>query len=229
MKRVIQNIFLIVMISGTAWSCKKMDFNYRQFVDGGEIIYIAKADSIKLRGGNNRLELSWLLLSDPKVHEYKVYWNNRKDSIKNLIQKTTEIDTVRVMLKNLAEGAIEFEIFMYDKLGNSSVKASKIGQVYGERYRSSLLNRTYMSTRRLVNKDLEFDWKSADNDVLFSEIKYTDNANKSIVKIVKNTAKLDTLKSFPIKGTMDLRTAFLPDTSAIDTFYTSYQTIVLPM
>ena len=98
-------------------SCGKMDDTYSEFVKDGERIYIAKADSLKVRGGNKRIQLSWLLLSDPKVVKYKVTWNNGRDSIVNPVVKTASVDTVTLMIDNIEEGTHEFEIYTYDKLG----------------------------------------------------------------------------------------------------------------
>ncbi|MDD4591224.1 MAG: DUF4998 domain-containing protein, partial [Parabacteroides sp.] len=66
-------------------SCENIKDTYEEFIKDGEIIYVAKADSIKVRSGKNRLELSWLLLSDPNVAKYKVFWNNNRDSIENVV------------------------------------------------------------------------------------------------------------------------------------------------
>ena len=82
--------FLLLLLAATAFqSCKKMDDIYREFYESGETVYVGKADSIKVRGGNERVELTWLLLSDPKVASYKVYWNNPYAGKRNSVSVAT--------------------------------------------------------------------------------------------------------------------------------------------
>src|SRR5690606_16328711 len=98
MRNTILSLCVLIGISAFMSSCKKLDFNYRQFIGDGEITYTGKADSLKVRGGDQRAELSWLLVADPKVTSYKIYWDNRQDSTSGTLVKTDNVDTVKVML-----------------------------------------------------------------------------------------------------------------------------------
>jgi hypothetical protein len=219
----ISSFLCLLILALLVASCKKADDRHRQFFENGETIYIAKADSLRLRGGLNRIELSWLLLSDPKIYKYKLYWNNRKDSIVNIVQKTNKVDTVRMMLKDMKEGTYFFEIFTFDKDGNTSVAATGTGKVYGENYQNSLLPRTYRSARRLGD-GVEFNWTQAEETLQKVELSYVDIEGKTIHKIIPKLAELDTLYDFPNAGTFKYRSLFLPDTNALDTFYTELKT-----
>src|SRR3546814_17804617 len=81
------------------------------------------ADSLVIRPGYKRVELSWLALSDPTVTKAMVYWNNGRDSVEVPINKTTGIDTVRVMIDNLQERIYTFEIVTYDNDGHKIGRA----------------------------------------------------------------------------------------------------------
>lgn len=224
-------LFLIasVMLMGVQFSCKDMDHTYREFVESGETIYVSKADSIVVRGGNKRAEVEWLLLSDPKVTNYKLYWNNRRDSLEGPLQKTEEVDTVRVMVDNLTEGMHEFEIFLYDKLGNTSIRAFKIGRVYGERFQNSLYNRIARSMKRINSReDLEIVWLAADNEMIYSDIKYENVYGEEVITRLKPEEELMILSDFPLDGDFHVRTAFLPDSTALDTFYVDYERVEVP-
>lgn len=208
----------------TLWGCSKMEDTYSDFVKDGETIYIAKADSMKIRGGNNRIQLTWLLLSDPKVVKYKVKWNNGRDSIVNPVVKSSSVDTVKLMINNIDEGTHEFEIYTYDKLGNTSVKASIIGKVYGDRYGKSLLPATYSELTR-DGKDLTISWAEQSSGFAGLSVMYQD-ANNSTKEIkVAKTEKTTTLKNLPFGSEFKLKTAYLPDSTALDTFYTDYTTM----
>lgn len=212
----ISMIIIIIMAA-----CKKMDDSYRQFIEGGETVYIAKADSVKVKGGLNRVEVSWLLLSDPKVDRYKLFWNNRQDSLENTVIKTHDVDTVRVMLNDMGEGTHYFEIVMFDKDGNSSLPVEALGVVYGERYQSGLLGRTYRSIERIGN-DLEIDWMPAEPSLVGVELKYQSTDGGVIERVVSSSVELDTLENFPIGGSFEYRSIFRPDSTSLDLFYTDF-------
>ena len=219
------SVAMIVLFVFGLNSCGKMDDTYRQFLKGGEITYVAKADSIKISPGRNRVEITWLLLSDPKVTSYKVYWNNHGDSIENRVEKTEMVDTVSVEIDNLAEGNQTFEIYTYDDSGHSSVKAEVSGKVYGDLYESSLLNATISEFVR-QNSDLMVVWnENQPEGVSHIELEYTDAGNKIVKKDVFNLKDTTVLTQFPVGGSFQYRTGFLPDSLAIDTFYATYSTI----
>jgi len=200
-------------------SCKKMEDTYRQFFEDGETIYIGKADSVVASGGNERIEVSWLLLSDPKVSSYKLYWNNYQDSVVGEVTKTSSVDTIRVLLEHMKEGLHHFEIIMYDKLGNHSIPSRVSGRAYGEQYRNYLVNRIFKEPRRVDGTDLELGWVPAEAELLFTEIEYINTDNEEIRHIVNPDAELDTLKKFPMNGTFRVLSAYKPEPLALDTFY----------
>lgn len=209
-------------------SCKKLDFNYRQFIGEGEITYLGKADSLLLKGGNHRAELSWLLIADPKVTSYKIYWDNRQDSLSGSLTKTENVDTVSLILENLEEKIYEFEVFLFDDEGNSSVGVSAIGQVYGERYASGLTNRVFRTPKVLPGNELEMEWTIAENTLLYSEIKYQNIHDETVIHVVPSEVVLDTLKDFPSGNDFEVRSIFRPDSLAFDVFYTEYVTFSTP-
>ncbi len=100
-------------------ACSKMDDTYDEFIKDGEIVYIAKVDSVNAYPGNNRLGLSMLLISDPRISKVKVYWDagGQGDSTEKAIQRTADVDTVRFSFNKLAEGTYTFYIYTYDNAG----------------------------------------------------------------------------------------------------------------
>lgn len=222
MKINIQTLaFIGIMIAILMTACKKMDDTYREFIEGGETVYIAKADSVKVRSGLNRVEVSWLLLSDPKVDRYKLYWNSGQDSLENTVTKTHDVDTVRVMLNDMEEGTYYFEIIMFDKDGNSSLPVETLGVAYGERYQDGLLGRTYRSMERIGN-DLEIDWMPAEPTLVEVEVKYLSADGDLIEHVVPSAVEIDTLEDFPIGGSFEYRSIYKPDSTSLDLFYTDF-------
>src|SRR5690606_9954731 len=122
-------------------SCGKMDETFREFIKDGRIVYApTPGDSMKIHPGRNRLQLSWPAAPDPKVSEAHIYWNNRQDSMVANI-KNPPNDTVKIRIENLVEGTYLFEIYIYDELGNRSIKTEFVATTYGDQYAQSLLVR----------------------------------------------------------------------------------------
>ena len=228
MKTLKTSFIIVVILLMTITSCENLKDTYHEFVKDGETVYVAKADSIKVRGGKNRIEISWLLLTDPNVSQYKIFWNNKKEFEEGFIQKTSQVDTVRVMFNDMEEDTYEFDIILYDRYGNSSITASTIGQVYGERYQRSLLNRVYRNVYRLNSRDIEVEWMPATEGMLDVHMEYMDRMNVNRSLVMPDSITIATITDFPIDGTLQFRTAFIPEIAALDTFYSNYQNISDP-
>lgn len=220
------NMFFLLVLIFT--QCEKMEDTYRQFYEDGETVYVGKADSILASPGRNRIELSWLLMSDPKVTSYKIYWNNRKDSITGQLTKTAEIDTVRVLLSDMEENIYHFEVYHYDEDGNSSIAASTLGRVYGDKYQQSIIQRRLESVLR-ERRDVVFQWDEAETDVLGVEVEYVNQLGVTNKHFVIDDVIVDTVLSVKYGTEIKYRTAFLPAPTAIDTFYTEYETLMIDL
>ncbi len=220
--------FIVAILFIILTSCENLKDTYEEFIKNGETIYVAKADSITVRGGKNRVEISWLLLTDPNVNKYKIFYNNNRDSVEGFVEKTKDVDTVKVLINDMEENIYHFGIIMYDKYGNSSIKTSTIGKIYGERYQRSLLNRAYRDVYRINSRDIVIEWMPAGEDIVRVECEYMDRNNILRQHITPKSITKDTIKNFPIDGTLKFRTAFIPETTAIDTFFTNYELIEDP-
>lgn len=212
-------LFLIV---AAVWvsSCTKMD-DYKKFLVGGEIVYPGKVDSVLLHPGKNRIKLSLVLGSDPSVTKVKAYWQNRRDSVEMAVTRSNGIDTVNMMINNLAEGLYNFELFTYDNPGHRSVVKNTSGVVYGSTYEESLLDRPLSSAACGTIK-----WGAASAEMLGVQVNYTDNSSISHHLIVSNSQFETTLTNLRNAPSFDYRTMYIPDKLAIDTFYTAPKTTV---
>lgn len=223
---IIRKLFLLIIVICMV-SCGDMTDTYKEFIAGGETIYVGKADSVKTRGGRERIEVSWYLLSDPKVTGYKIFWNNKRDSLIGSLVKTDNVDTVRIMLNDIPEYIYNFEIYLNDALGNSSIKSTTIGRSYGESYEGSLLNRTYQNIRRLTGtSNIVINWANPSETMIGVEFSYID-INSNNVKLMIGKQNIDTVKNIPVRGAFEYRTAFKPEPNALDTFYSKISNITL--
>jgi hypothetical protein len=207
-----------------------MDSTYKDFVKDGEIIYPGKVDSVKAYPGNNRINLSMLLISDPKISKVKMFWNNgtNEESVEKTIQRTSGVDTVWFSINNLAEGTYTFTIYTYDNDGNRSVKTEKIGTVYGDRYISQLVNRAVKSATYVTSiKGAVVKWFGVGSEVVGEEIIYTDSLNvvkKQIEKYASPADSVTTLPAYKKGSSFQYRTLYKPTPVAIDTFYSNVET-----
>lgn len=224
--RIAGYLMILCVITLQLFSCDKMTDNYKQFLEGGEIIYPGKVDSVKVFPGKYRIELSWLILSDPSITSAIVFWNNGKDSTIVPIKRTSGIDTINIVLTNLLELPYTFNIITTDAMGNRSVKTEVIGTVYGDMYRGRLLNRAIRGLTYSETMGLNINWETADAGTISEEIVYTDiNGNSHSVTC---DASLDGiwLDKYDPDLPFNYSTAFKPDSMAIDTFKTAFEAIV---
>lgn len=218
-------LMLSLLLAIAIVSCEKMDDIYKDFVKDGETVYVGKADSAFVRGGFNRAEVVWLLLSDPKVSSYKLYWNNGRDSVSGEVTKTEDVDTIRVLLDDITEGTHHFTIRMFDRNGNISVPTHVSGVVYGPQYEQTLLHRTYRGMLRIGRTELEIDWTPAEETTVAVEAKYTNREGKEEVHRISSMLNTYVFPDFPENGEFRYRTLFMPDTVALDTFSTDFITV----
>lgn len=206
-------------------SCTGMDEVYKEFIKP-EIIYVGKADSLKVYPGNERLIINFEL-TDPSITHATFYWNNKSDSIKMNItmEKTKEILDAKI--ENLPEGTYSFDVFTYNEKGNSSIKATVVGRVYGEKFANALLD-TPVKGAYVNDKDhtkVDVDWGNPDATALGMEIIYTNSSDEEVFLYTPVATNMpSTILTEHKEGTdFRYRTLFLPEVNAIDTFYTDYK------
>lgn len=221
-------------------SCDKMEDGYMEFTKGGEKIYLGKADSVRTFSGRNRIKVSWLLLSDPKINKSVIYWNEKADSAIVNVQRTKGVDTISVLLNNMLEQTYNFEIYNYDAAGHSSIKGQAIGTVYGDNYANSIINRSFeKAVYEASSKSVNINWYGGASEAVEVEMIYTDvDGVQRTIKNYRTVLPTNPLNpyTFPMvtnmpqykKGTtFKYRTGYLPKEKAIDIFYTAYTTVVL--
>lgn len=214
---------LLVLIS----ACRKMDDYKTKYMAGGAIVYPGKMDSVRVFSGKNRVEVMGLFTSDPKITKYRVFWNSRQDSVEVPVKRTTGVDTAKVIIPNLPEGPMTFEIRTYDAQNHASIPVDTAANVYGDLYQSSISNRSIVNTVGQSDGSVLITWADVDanSGVANMEIQFTDKFNKTHDTVVTSVATKATtvLPNFLIGSSFNYRTAYLPNPTAIDKFYTAYQ------
>jgi len=213
---VLTTVSLALLLNG---ACSKMDSTYQDFIKDGSIMYTGAPDSVYIMPGNERLQLR-LFLSDKTAHSAVVYWHNKTDSAHFELHQKSQEDLV---FDHLPEGSYSFDIYLYDDKGNSSVRTTSVGLVYGSEYIDGLLPR---SIRNAIYKDgtTTISWGNSDPTVLGATIRYInkDGIEKEVHSSIEENAVSLVDFDFENHPVFIYNTAYRPDTLAIDTFHTAF-------
>jgi len=217
-------IAVLLLITG---ACTKMDAYKDKYMVNGSIVYPGKIDSVKIFSGRNRVKVTGLFTSDPKIVKYRVFWNSRRDSVEVPVTRTTGVDTAKVIITNLPEGLMSFEIRTYDAQGHASVPVDTAANVYGDLYQSSITNRPIVNAAMQSNGSALITWADVDKNagIVNMDIRYTDKFSKAHDTIVTSTLTglATTLPNFQAGNSISYSTTYLPNPTAIDKFSVVFQ------
>ncbi|NQX43424.1 protein of unknown function [Pedobacter steynii] len=225
-----KNNIIYALLVGMAFSaCSKIDDYREQYQGTKEISYPGVLDSVKVFSGNKRAMVYGLFTSDPKIVKYQVFWNGKQNMVEKTVVRTTGVDTVRLIIDNLAEGGINFEVRTFDNKGNISVPVNVAGAIYGDNYATGIINRAFNPTTTLYNatsKILTIDWLSVDPTAIFTTVEYmATTGEKKKIKVTEPDATLTRITDYKTGTDLVYNTAYLPQKKAIDTFYVAKKDI----
>lgn len=221
LSNVIKGVCFVLCTPLLFLCCRKQDHFYKEFIKGGEIIYVGKADSVLFHSGKNRAKLS-LIVSDPNISKMMLYWNGGEDSLVVDINKTNRVDTVEAIIENLEERFYSFEVYTTDDHRNRSIKSLVEGQVYGNEYLASRYHRAIENISYLGDQAI-ISWFNPEGNEIGSEIRYIDKDGVATTVFVPISETNTTLNNVVLGGSIDYRTWHRPDSLAIDTFYTDFK------
>lgn len=170
----------IAMVLGTVsliTSCDSMEDTYNEYINGGEIVYRAKAKEVLGYPGYNRAKLTWTLEFPTQVVKCQI--REGDEVLAEIPVEYKDKVELEYMLTDQLEKTHTYSVYSLDSEGNSSIKSDVIVDVYGERYASSL--RTGRSIQAVL-------WKADDpatvllklSDVTSEKVIATDISYKSV-------------------------------------------------
>lgn len=219
-----RQLFAFLMSLSGLYSCKEMDATYEEYIQDGEIVYVARVDSLQAYPGDHRVLLTWRLGTDPKVSKVQIYWNNREMMKELPISENIAGQRQEIMLEDLEEGSYFFEVITYDEAGHSSVTATVNTSVFGEDYMASLLTRR-IKQAQAVGGNVYIDWYGAHPDAIMTEIVYTNTDREQAIVRSRADVASSVLPGYDSNSEIRYRTLFMPDSTAVDTFYSEYNQI----
>lgn len=224
MKRILFYKFLLVtLIAAGIYSCKDMMDFHKEYIKDGEIVYLAKVDSIVSYSGKNRIQLSGYLNNAYNVNKIIVYWNEKADSMIFNYAKTKDTDTLNMIIPNLEEKSYIFDIYTVNDLGNRSIKVPIAGTVYGDLYRANLAARS-SGGFDFDGEKLDALWLTADDLERGTSIRYTtESEGVKTIFLSPEDSRITLVNRKP--GTpFSYQSVYVPEKAAIDTFYSAWTT-----
>lgn len=228
--RIITPLFISLLF--ITFACSEMNDKHDFYLKDGERIYIGKVDSLHIFPGDNRVQFNYWV-SDPRCKKVGFYWYPENDSVMVNINKVVPSDTLALLIggelgtKSISQGSYTLRVITYDDKGNHSVTTEEVFNVYGDDFRSSLINRPLQSvnyegaSKQLTLNFSEFAINEAERGV---QIFYTDadQANKTIHLSSDrlNTDPMVIINNLNPEEEVTYQTLFLPEPTAIDIFIT---------
>ncbi len=222
---------LTIILTGLFFlnSCQKWD-DYKKYQENGEDVYPDKGDTAYVYSGKNRAIIYWQLGKDPFLSEYRLYWNNRQDSLSGAIPEDLLGDLMTINVENLEEGIYNFELVSLNRQGRRSIANLFAGRVYGNSYEQLLLNRAYSENFNYDDGGLAIGWFTPDTVNLTTEIKYINNSNQEKTILLPPDITTTVLEGWKPGTKIAYRSSYKPNSNAIDTFWVQqYDTIVPPV
>lgn len=214
---------LYILVLASLFGCTKKDKDYEKYLTGGEIVYPGIVANVNYRAGDRRVQLKWNPSPDPSITKYKVYWNNRNDSMQVTATTHTPGDTVKVLIGGLKEYVYNFTVHSLDESGNMSIPLQVNNvKVYGPVYQGGLLNRPYNAANPwVINTDgsIQLNFNTPDTINIATQIRYTSTAGQVKDIILAPRDNSITIADFKFGTAIQYRSSYIPVATALDTFY----------
>lgn len=227
MKRIYSLIAFVVSVLSFV-SCEDFMDVHKEYIEGGEIIYAPKPDTVSFIAGNGRILFNCRTYNAPNVQSIDVYWNDGLDSLIIPVKMNTGYDSISVILDNMEEKSYTFNIQTTDNFGHKSLFVTDFGTSYGETYQSRLSDRR-IKTVSLSDKGGIITWYFAPSNLVRTEIRYTKNDGSQSVVVTPSTKEVVELPDIKAGSTIDYRSLYIPEAEAIDTFATAWNTYETPI
>ena len=226
MKRIYSLAILAASILSFT-SCEDFMDIHEEYIEGGEIIYAPKPDSVSFIAGKGRVLFNCRTYNAPNVRSIDVYWNDGLDSLIIPVELKTGYDSISVILDNLEEKSYTFNIQTTDNFGHKSLFMTDFGTSYGDTYQATLNDRLIESLS-LSDQEGTIKWYYAPQYLVRSEVRYVKKDGSQAIAKVPSTDDLVLLPDVKSGSTFEYRSLYIPDAAAIDTFATAWKEYETP-
>lgn len=217
----LRKLFYLLLGISVLSSCEDFMDIHKKYIEGGEIIYAPKPDTISFIAGKERIQFHCRAYNAPNVKEVNLYWNDGLDSLIIPVSFGAAYDSIEVILNNMEEKSYTFNVVMVDNYGHKSLTVTDFGTSYGTAYQSTLNDRrikelTFMETGGVI------EWYSPMDGLVRNEIRYTKSDGTQAEVWMPADAYSVTLPSPEPGSSFMYRSLYIPEEQAIDTFATDW-------
>ncbi|WP_082592066.1 DUF4998 domain-containing protein [Candidatus Symbiothrix dinenymphae] len=227
--KTMKQIVITVLAGITLTACDGMMDFHQKYVEGGEIVYLPPPQSVEFLAGKDRVVVKIAFYNSPNTKSIDVYWNNAQDSLIYLLPAplSAGADTVYVSVPLEEEKGYNFTVYSTDAHGNRSLPSTGFGTAYGAMYQSSLSNQP-MRRIALSDDGGMLQWSLKSEGLYSKEVSYRKNDNLDSVVTTPADTTTTILPNAKSASQVTYRSSFLPEPTAIDTFYTAWQQYETP-
>ncbi|MDR2474208.1 MAG: hypothetical protein LBD53_11750 [Tannerella sp.] len=225
-------IFFVFMCSAVVFgitSCTDFNDINQKWLDSGEQTYVGKVDSLKVRGGNKRVQIVGLMNYAQTADRCVIRWFDglNNDSV-TVPSSTWQSDGVmRKVIDNLDEGTYTFSAMTYDKEGHRSVNVVTSGYAYGERYAHQAAQKI-ITNLRPEPEGMYISWNQTET-ALSVEMQYDKSSNETETILLPGNVAETVVEGWKKGGVIRFRTGLLPEENALDTIYTDWNELTFPV
>ncbi|WP_106832150.1 DUF4998 domain-containing protein [Parabacteroides pacaensis] len=219
-----KKIYSIVLFSLSIFflaSCEDFMDIHQEYIEGGEIIYAPKPDSISFIAGKGRILFRCRAYNSPNVKTVNVYWNDGADSLIIPVTFNAGLDSIEQVLDNMPEKSYTFNVRMVDNFGHNSLTVTNFGSSYSDAYLATLNNRRIKNVA-LTDKGGIIDWYSAPEGLVRNEVRYTKNDGTLAIAQMPEKDYSVTCPDIKAGSFFEYRSLYIPEEEAIDTFATAW-------
>lgn len=222
MKRIYSLLVFIFCVSALS-SCDDFMDVHKEYIEGGEIIYAPKPDTISFLAGKERILFYCRTYNAPNVKSVDVYWNDGLDSLIIPVSLGSGYDSLSVVLDNMPEKSYTFNVHTTDHFGHRSLTITNFGSSYGSSFQSTLNDRRIKGIS-LFETGGVIDWYSSMEGLTRNEVRYTRKDGTKAVACLSAEEYSVTCPDIQPGSTFEYRSLYIPEEEAIDTFATTWKT-----
>ncbi len=235
---------IYALVCVLAFACTKPSEMHQEWIEDGEQIYAPKPEELNAYAGQDRIILGFRVYNAVNIAQFLIEYDtvssyyNFEDYQTNYAMITTEdgVDTfvnvdevlpgwsfVEIEINNLEEKAYTFYVSCLDADGNSSLSQQVSGTSYGEFYLSNLNNRDIDQITSIGDTTI-IAWGNVLDGSIGTALKYTSSGNVTVETVLSPYAMVDSIFDGN-SATMQYRAMYIPETYAVDTFYTDWESV----
>lgn len=180
------------------------------------------AEQVQVYPGYNRVKFAFNV--NEQVKSCEIFWEKRS---KNLKVDLSKGKSLTAEIENLAQGPYDFEVLTYDQENRSSAVKVNVN-VYGEKYVSTIVNRSLKDVVCIKGTVPYMEWNSPPAEEVGVRVFYTDETGKERMIRVKAADKKTELPGYKMNTALTYNSVYLPVKEALDTCVTKNASSFLP-